>query len=110
MKKYLGVLGGLALCVALELWGIDGSAAAQGKPVTYLVCDSNGNFVQSLKTSGAVTVTASVVGAEGSVYYSVYAEASPSSCNNNMLEYEGTGSFPAGVTLEADMSHKPVLK
>lgn len=111
MKKFLGVLLGLGLCIGLELWAMDSDASAQAKPVTYIVCDSNNALVQTLKTSGPVTITASVVGPEGgAVYYSVYAETTPSSCANVMLEYEGTGSFPPGDARSRYQSHKPVLK
>lgn len=115
MRKYLGILLGFALLLPLEVWGMDGKSSAQAAPSTYVVCAINGNtqttaLVQSLKTSSPVTFSASLAGPPTITYYAIFQLSTPQSCLTLYADSQEAGPYPPGINIEADTSHKPVLK
>jgi hypothetical protein len=114
MKKMLGVLVGLALVVGTELWGLD-SAGAQAKPPVYMVCAVNlssgtGTLVSELSTTKPVELMVSTTGPMSTVFYAVFETTVPTTCAALVTDMGQPGPYPAGINLEAETTHKPVLK
>lgn len=103
------------LIVAWELWGISSVGATTKPKSLYIVCSINlatatSAFVSELTTSAPVVVAATASGPMGADFYAIYQLSSPTSCAALQADSQQSGPFPPGIVLEAETTHKPVLK